>query len=116
MGRTESRATPRPCRAEAREVLPGPARSAGEDRSSALAPTATDPEQEAMTRESLVEPQRTLLQRREGHVPGGEADPGADRGDVVEVVVEALQLEQQGAGAAQLPRGHKSEGDSQACA
>ena len=55
-----------------------------------------------MAGELRVEPHRALLQRGEGHVPGGEADAGADRGDVVEVVVEALELEQQRAGAAQL--------------
>ena len=60
-------------------------------------------EQEAVTGEGLVEAHRALLQRGEGHVPGGEADPGADGADVVEVVVEPLQLEQQRAGAPQLP-------------
>ena len=38
-----------------------------------------------------------LLSRRKRHGAGGEADAGADRGEVVQVVVEPFQLEQQGA-------------------
>ena len=53
---------------------------------------------------AVVEPARVLAERREALVAGGEADAGADRGDVVEVAPEPLELEQERAGAAR-PRG-----------
>ncbi len=57
-------------------------------------------EQEAVAADRPVDPLRPLLERREGHRPRREPDPRADLADVVEVVVEPLQLEEQGAGAA----------------
>ncbi len=77
--------------------------SAAESASSAGA-DGDRAEEEAVAGELPVEPLRPLLQRREGHVPGRETDPGADRGDVVEVVVEALELEQQGPRPARFAR------------
>ena len=66
-------------------------------------------EEEAMADEALVQAQRPLLERGEGHVARGEADPGADLGEVVQVVVEALQLQQQGAAAAGFAVGHQPQ-------
>ena len=62
-----------------------------------------------MPGEGQVEAHRALLERGESHVPRGEPDSRADRGDVVEVVVEPLQLEQERAGASQLPRRREAE-------
>jgi hypothetical protein len=55
--------------------------------------------QEAVPGEALVEPLGALLERGVGHRSGREPDPGADHGDVVQVVVDALELEQERAGA-----------------
>ena len=52
-------------------------------------------EQEPMAGDALVQPLSPLLERREQHVRNGEAHAGADSGNVVEVVVKPLELEQQ---------------------
>jgi len=53
-------------------------------------------EQEAVAGQTLVEPLGTFLERGVSHRPGREADPGADHREVVEMVVDAFELEQQG--------------------
>ena len=56
-----------------------------------------------------VEPARTLRERREVVVAGGEPGPGADGCDVVQVAPRPLELEQDRAGAGQLRRRHEAE-------
>ena len=55
-----------------------------------------------MAGELGVEPARALGERGEAGVAGGEADAGADGGDVVEVAPDPLELEQDRAGAGEL--------------
>jgi len=50
-----------------------------------------------MPKQALVEALGALLQCCERHRAGGESDPCADRGEVVEVVVKTLHLQQQSA-------------------
>ena len=66
-------------------------------------------EEEAVTAERRVEAPCALGQRRERHVAGCEADTGAHRRDVVEVVPGALELEQDRAGAGQFGCGVEAE-------
>ena len=66
-------------------------------------------EQEPVPGQAQIEPLRAFLERRVGHRSRREADAGADRRDVVEVVVDALELEQQRPRAAQLIVGVQAE-------
>src|SRR5581483_1805728 len=61
-------------------------------------------EEEAVPGQRGVEPPRALGQRGEAVVPGRESDAGADRGDVVEVAPDPLQLQQDRADASELGR------------
>ena len=70
--------------------------------SSVAAADADRPEEEPVPGELGVEPPRALGERREAVVAGREPDPGADRGDVVEVAPDALELEQDRARASEL--------------
>ena len=56
-----------------------------------------------------VQPPCALGERGEAGVPGGEADAGADRSDVVQVAPRPLELEQDRAGARELGRRDEAE-------
>ena len=62
-----------------------------------------------MPGEAVVESAGAFGERGEGLLPGGEADAGADRGDVVEVVLDALEFEQHGPGACEVAVGVEPE-------
>ena len=66
-------------------------------------------EEEAVSGQDGVQPARALGERCEAVVAGGEADAGADRGDVVQVAPGPLELEQDRADAAELGGGHEPE-------
>jgi len=68
------------------------------------------PEQEAVACEPGVEPAGALGERGKVIVAGGEADAGADRGEVVEVAPQALELEQDRAHACELDVRCQTEG------
>ena len=72
-------------------------------------PDSTHAEQEAVAGDLRIQPARVLAQRREALVACGEAGAGADRGDVVEVAPEPLELEQERASAADLFRWPQAE-------
>ena len=95
--------------ADARRALRGRFGVVCGSRSRRCAPTWTVPKQEAVAGEAVVEPPGAFGERREEVVAGGEADAGADRGDVVEVVPDAFELEQDRAGARELAVGRESE-------
>src|SRR5690349_8867415 len=61
-------------------------------------------EEEAVACELCVEPTRVLGEAGEAIVAGGEADTGADRGDVVQMAPKTLQLEQDRAAARKFAR------------
>ena len=61
-----------------------------------------------MAGEPGVDVLRAVLERGEGHRAGREPDAGAQRADVVEVVVEALELERERASDAQVAVGPQS--------
>ncbi len=96
-------------RASARELVArGRARPAASS-ASALPPTCDAAEQEAVAGRARVQPARPLGERGEAVVAGGEADAGADRGDVVEVAPDPLELEQERARARELRRRREPE-------
>ena len=66
--------------------------------STALRADCDGVEQEAVPERLRVDLLGAVLERGEGHRAGREADAGADRADVVQVVVDALELEQHRAG------------------
>ena len=62
-----------------------------------------------MPGQDVVQPARALRQRGEAVVAGGEADAGADGGNVVQVVPDTLQLEQDRPGAPEIVAGTEAE-------
>ena len=78
-------------------------------RAELAAADADAAEEEAVARERGVQPARALGQRREPAVARGEAAPGADGGDVVQVAPHPLELEQDRPGARELRRRDEPE-------
>ena len=62
-----------------------------------------------MPAQDAVQPTRSLGERRECVVAGGEAHAGADCGDVVQVAPRSLELEQDGASATEFGGRHEPE-------
>ena len=93
---------------ERSELVPRRARLVGIEREPAL-PDRDRAEQEPVARQRLVESPGALGQGGEERVPGGETHPGTDGGDVVEVVPDALELEQDRACASEVGRRPDSE-------
>ena len=88
---------------ERSELVPRGARPVGVEGEPAL-PDRDGAEQEPVARQRLVESPRALGERGEERVPRGETHAGADGGDVVEVVPDALELEQDRACASEVGR------------
>ena len=81
------------------------ARRASSSIARRLPPTCTLSNSRRWPASCGVEPAGLLAERREALVAGGQADAGADGGDVVEVAPEPFQLEQQRARARDLGGG-----------
>ena len=78
-------------------------------RSSALPPTATEPNRNRWPVSARVQAPRVVDEGREAVRAGGEPDARTDRADVVEGVPDALELEQDRPGPRELGRGDEPE-------